>query len=244
MPTMKPFILFLCMTVILSVGGCASNRIIMTPPVKAPSVPASNGTSYKVDKVTVSMIPYALPGDLKGKSFSDRFARLAESRYPGLFKDTPEAVPVNVRIEISQEVHDGAALLTFMGTVGIFGGILPSLPWTTEWQVKVGIEDRRGVRHAAEVQALHRGWWSLFSPCGLITIPGDSDIPAVSTVMTGGPGSVPPELCDYVVRCMVDLTAKELLRENPVQMPEQPFLLMPGQPSAPLQMPAETVAPF
>lgn len=240
----KKLLVWLCSAGTLFVSGCASNTIIMTPPVKAAVVPASNSSLYKVNKVAVPMAPYSLRAGLNSKAFTDRFAGLTEARYPDLFKNTPEAVPVNVQIEIIEEVHDGLALVTFMGTLGILGGLLPSVPWTTEWQIKVGIEDFRGTGRSSEVRAVHRGWWSLFSPCGLIAISGESDVSPVSTVMTGGPGSIPPELRDYITRCMVDLLAKELLNGKSPTSPAQPFLLAPEQTPSLLQLPIETVAPF
>jgi hypothetical protein len=238
------------MLMLLSMGwisflcGCASNTIIMTPSVKASDIPAANNTLYRVTKVTAPIAHGSMSQKLKDKKFSEQFAGIAEARYPGLFANTPEAIPLHVQLEISEEVHEELALLSYLCTCCVLGGILPSVPWTTEWQIKVGIEDRSGIRNLADVRAVHRGWWSLFSPCGLITFPGESDIPAVSTVMTGGPGQVPEKLQEYVLQSMVDLLANKLLSGSPLQSPGKVELLAPQQLPALIPIPSETVNPF
>ena len=228
----------------LLLSGCASNTIVLKPSVKEVSVPAANTVCYRLNDVKG---PYGMLGNRDRKSSSGRFTRLAEERYPALFKNSPNAIPLNVQIRIDQKTHDGAALATFMCTLGIFGGLLPSLPWTNELNIKADMNDGQTLR-STDLQAVHRGWWSLFSPCGLITISGESDIPAISTVGTGGPGSVPPEYCDYVMRRLVDRMAAELLSQKPGQfsapLQTPAFAPSPGNPSGTLPLPTQTVAPF
>lgn len=233
-----------CTATALLFSGCASNTIVMKPPVKEVSIPAANSVVYKLNDVKISS--YALQGDWGKQSASGRFARLAEERYPALFSDSPSAIPLDVKIQINQETHDGAALVTFMCTLGILGGLFPSLPWTNEWQIKAEIDDGR-TAGSTELQAVHRGWWSLFSPFGLMPISGESDIPVVSTVGVGGPGAVPPDLCDYVMGRVVDSLAAKLLNPSPSQPVSQPLLIpvsIPSPSTLPLVLPAQTVSPF
>lgn len=240
----RKMLMLLCMGWISFLCGCASNTIIMTPSVKMAEVPETPTTVYRVVKVTVPNAPRLRSEKFNNPKLSNEFASLAETRYPVLFKNTPEAIPLSINLQIGEQANDGVALLAYLCTCCVLGGVLPSVPWSTDLDIELGVEDRSVIRNITRAQAVHRGWWSLFSPCGLITIPGESDIPAVSTVMTGGPGQVPPQLQDYVMQRMVDLLAKELLSGKPLERPGQSGVLTPQQLPALIPIPSETVNPF
>ena len=233
-------------------GGCASTKIAMTPPVKMVVVPEQNRAFYNVEKVNLVFSTPAYTPGWENEGFANRFNALAESRYPGLFRKTPDAIPIAVRIDVNQDVHQGASLGVYLCTLCIVGGIFPSVPWETEWQVAVHAEDARGAPIlATHVQAVDRGWWTILTPFGLITISGESDAPKVSTVGTAGPGQISEEHRTYVLQCMVDMLAADLLKQDPSKLPARapmPALMpSPARPvttTAPLPPPTETVAPF
>lgn len=217
-------------------SGCSSTKIIMTPPVKMAVVPEKNKTSYRVEKVAIAFAGNnhspghrELPTDWQDGHFAGQFSTLAERRYPQLFNKSRMAIPVSVRIEIADEVHQGATLGAYLCTVGIIGGIFPSVPWSTEWQVRIQAEDSQGTPIlSTKFQAENRGWFSLFTPLGLIAIPGDSDAPKVSMVIDGGPNMTHPAHRAYVTQCMVDLLAAELLKVNPAKLPARTATPMTG----------------
>lgn len=230
-------------------AGCSSNRISMSPAPALVSVPANNSTFYSIQDAKLSLAGI-LPTDWKGGGFASEFTRTAEGRYPSLFKRTQGAYPLAVKVEGTMKAHDGPALLVFVGTLGIIGGILPSVPWSTDWQFAVLAEDARGADlFSTQMQAEHGGWWSVASPFGLMTVPGQSDVPKVSRVFTGGPGITPKPLRDGMVVCMVDQLAAELLRLDgrvtlsPNTESNVPSVLSTGQPTL-LPPPSNSTTPF
>ncbi|MDD3276028.1 MAG: hypothetical protein PHP93_03145 [Kiritimatiellales bacterium] len=246
----KKSLMWLCAAEMLLTCGCVSNKITMNPPVTAVIIPDANTTAYKIEKVKVSTAPYALPLKWGNETFSDRFIRMAHERYPALFNNSPSALPILVRINVNQEVHSTESFAVYLCTLCIVGGILPSVPWSTEWQVDIGVEDVYGTTmRASKVRAEHRGWWSVLTPLGWIEVPGNSDIPAVdSTMFTSGPGIIPAEYKTYILQSMVDLLAGDLLNQNPAQRTKSaqaPISTpLPGKAPGLLPLPAETVAPF
>ncbi len=222
----------LCLLVLLAglvSGGCASSGIVMTPSVSKAVIPDDkNRACYKIQDVSVSFnaqeTPVSAP-EWSDRAFAGKFAALAEERYPGLFKNDPLAIPVNVRVEVAQDVHQGLSLGVYICTLCIVGGIFPSVPWSTDWQVKIQAEDVRGGSiFSTDVQAENRGWWSILTPLGLMTCPGASDQPKVSSAgLTNGPGFIPPGYRNYVAQCLVDLLAADLLKQDASRLPSRPL---------------------
>ncbi len=216
-----------CLTVALvglAGGGCASSGIVMTPSVSKAVVPDNNRAFYKVESVSFGFGTQETPvyaPDWKDRGYSRKFASLAEARYPGLFKNDPGAVPIHVRVDVDQEVHQGAALGVYLCTLCVVGGIFPSVMWSTDWQVKVRAEDAHGgTILSTGVQAENRGWWTILTPLGLIDCPGESDAPKVAhTGVQNGPGFFPVEHRNYVAQCLVDLLAADLLKQDPSKLP-------------------------
>ena len=212
----------------LGCGGCASSGILMNPPVSKAMVPAESQPHYRVQNVSIAYddadMPVQAP-EWKDGAFSRKFASLAAERYPGLFRNEAGAVPIDVRVDVAQEVHQGAALGVYLCTLCIVGGIFPSVTWSTEWQIHVRAEDvRGGAILSTNVQATDRGWWTILTPMGLITCPGESDAPKVSSAgLTIGPGFLPVEHRNYVVQCMVDLLAADLVKQDASKLPLQPL---------------------
>lgn len=244
MRTIKPSVL-LCLAGALFSSGCVSSKITMNPPVKAVVVPDTNTASYKIERVKMSTAPYALPLKWKNETFPDRFTRMAQERYPSLFNNSPSSIPILVRIDINQELDSTKSFAVYLCTLCIVGGILPSVPWGTEWQIDIRAEDLRGAPMLSTgVKAEHRGWWSVLTPLGWMEVPGKTDAPVVSSTMfTSGPGQIPVEYKTYAVQCMVDLLAGKLLGQDSTRLPDQSPVLSPP-PAATVPLPTETVQPF
>ena len=186
--------------------------------------------------------------DWKKDGFSRQFISQAESRYPSLFRVDPSAIPINVKVNVTQSVNQGAALVVYICTLCIVGGITPSLQWSTEWQVDLHAEDVTGNPIlSAGVKAEDRGWWSILTPFGLMDCPGESDAPKVSGVGVNiGPGIFPSEHRKYVLQCLVDRLAADLLKQDAAKLPRSPMLptVKPaGSPSgtSPVATPPEVI---
>ena len=202
-------------------GGCASTRINVTPAAKQVAVPANNACCYALNDVRLSRDEQCqFPGEWEGSKFGARFATLAEERYPTLFQRTPGAIPLSAQVTIQQDISQGAALGVYLCTLCIVGGIFPSVPWETEWQVSVQVSDARGAPVASpKVHAIDRGWWTILTPLGLMEFPGESDAPKVSAVMRNGPGQMPVEHGTYTMQCAIDLLAADLLKQPAGSLP-------------------------
>jgi hypothetical protein len=217
-------VILMAMLAGLAGGGCASTRITVTPPVKMAAVPEKPATTYRLEQATLKSQPATvwLPDGWQGRGFAERFTTLAEKRYPRLFSNSRNAIPIAVRIDLAVKAQSQATIAGAVLTFGIIGGIFPSFPWTTEWQVKIQIEDiREETILTTGFKTEDRGWFSLFSPFGLISIPGESDAPKVSSTESC-PGVLPREHSQYAAECMIDLLAMELLKLNPAKLRTRP----------------------
>jgi hypothetical protein len=126
------------------------------------------------------------------------------------------------------------------------GGILPSVPWGTEWQIEIKAEDLRGIPMLSTgIRAEHRGWWSVLTPLGWLEVPGPTDVPvASSTMFTSGPGNIPENYKTYATQCMVDLLAGKLLKPNGALPAEKSSTPWYPPAAVALPLPAETTQPF
>ena len=241
-------------------GGCASTKIAVTPAAKQIAVTPQNSTGYRLKTASVDISYSDVAAPLDKDKFAQQFTQVAKERYPSLFKEDAAATPINVRIKIHQDIDQSASLGVYICTLCILGGILPSVPWETQWQVDVRVEDDRGsVLRSSQFRAVDRGWWSILSPFGLITIPGESDAPKVSKVFSAGPGQIPVEHRTYVLVCASDALAAQLQSPLPPSAQLQPYAVEPAQPlpsvqpmpsqqqpspAVALPLPSQTVAPY
>lgn len=224
-------------------SGCASTKIHVSPQVRQAEIPASHKTAYRIEGAKILFAQASvgggamLPSEWRKDGFAQKFTRMAEERYPALFNQGASAVPLKVSVTVEGDTRQGAALGVYLCTLCIIGGIFPSVPWETEWGMKVTGEVP-GYAHFAtpKTTAIDRGWWSILTPFGLITIPGESDVPKASAVLTAGPGVMPDTHRAYALQCMIDQLAAELLKgggglppavSSAPGIPQQPVSTMP-----------------
>jgi hypothetical protein len=113
--------------------------------------------------------------------FRHKISQLAVQRYPELFRDTPEAIPIDVLITAKNSTSFFSSSLLMVGSLGIIGAVLP-LPTsgTSEFAVKIDIPDtatsKVAYRRKDEVSFVRKDvtWTTYYSPLGLISIPGES----------------------------------------------------------------------
>ncbi|MGB4342490.1 MAG: hypothetical protein WBJ03_02645 [Moraxellaceae bacterium] len=112
--------------------------------------------------------------------------------YPQFFSEEPDALPLLVRFKSEQDDQIAGAVLT-----GLTLGIIP-FPVRTGFNMEVGVtpwSGTGGVLPESVIRYSRRdhGWMTIFTPLGLIPIPGRSDMERdTSTVLTD------PTLAEYV----------------------------------------------
>jgi hypothetical protein len=112
----------------------------------------------------------------KADEFQQQLREVLAGKYPGLFSDTPDALPIDVRFTVS-EFHKTSTGSSFLAAVswGIFGIILP-LPIVMQYDcaIQITFPDI-----AMEQSTLFRNrlftWVSFPSPLALIPVPAPAD---------------------------------------------------------------------
>lgn len=108
--------------------------------------------------------------------FPKLLRELTSEKYPGLFSDTPEALPVDVRFTISK-FHETSTGSSFLAAVswGIFGIILP-LPIVMQYDCAVQISFPDPLEAQSTVFRNRLVTWVSFpSPLALIPLPAPAD---------------------------------------------------------------------
>jgi len=105
---------------------------------------------------------------------------IAESRYPQIFSDERDALPLKINVYLENYSYSGILTsLLSLSTLLIVGAILP-LPESAkgEFSVETSFTDLSGRAVKKQVVAFERKtayWGSAYSPLGLIPVPGPSD---------------------------------------------------------------------
>ncbi len=100
-------------------------------------------------------------------------------RYPTVFADTSNAVPVEVAIGEKASSSARLFLSVSLPTLFVVGGVIPFPIWkTSDFNVSVRLPSVRGTQPAIVTKTLtteEATWASCFTPLGWIPIPGRSD---------------------------------------------------------------------
>ncbi len=109
----------------------------------------------------------------------------AVSRYPQLFSNNSDGFPLHIVVNGRDRRTSWESFLLEVATLGIMGGILP-LPFFEKGQFDVTTYAASGDKHrrigSASFLRKDYFWLTVFSPFGLIPIPGESAKPKKSEV--------------------------------------------------------------
>ena len=258
-------LVWLCVPTILFSSGCASFRVLTDLKPEADATLQSPAGRFYIAglKCTANGKDYDIatrPADHTLVAKERRLLTLIHTeclaRYPLLFtKDTSDSVPLWITLD-DLVVSRGDRMEWFFGTLFMAPYFLP-LPTDRERDMTVAIgtgANKEGFSNVALRQSFHRsehGWFSMFTPLGLISIPGASDFSKVSAAFN----SEGDDICDMfpqLAQQVATAIAKQVVTKDAEFWTTQPrqlnsSVLSPGHPVNPpvaLPLPTETVTPF
>lgn len=204
----------LLVVVALFFGGCGSARYASTlKPTNDPK--RTLGEPYRIVSVKVDRQGGVAAG-WHGLT-PDAVAAEAKRRYPAIFVDRFDAVPVVA--DVKGVFHDQSfvgALLT-----GFTLGVIP-FPSTQRSDLSVSVEllDERGERKRSEPVRFVREdslWMSIVGPLGCIPIPGDSDLPRDTVFLLIGADSSSPKTRELTLASTVEAIVEGIGKIDPRQ---------------------------
>jgi hypothetical protein len=244
-------------------SGCASYRVLTNlKPEADPALQSPAGRFY------IAGVKYTVGGDesVEGKKSADDIDAAYErkllkllrkeclSRYPLLFtKDSADSVPLWIKVDDSG-ASDDFVPVWMLCTVCICPIILP-LP--VDWERDIKVTVGRGTSLATFTNEMgqkqfHREehGWMCFNPLGLISYPGESDFPKVSSAFNMGRyayNDIP-----QVAQQVATATAKLISAKDPSFWTTQPRLnnssmglpIRTGEVPVAPSLPTDSVAPF
>jgi hypothetical protein len=178
------------LAIVLLSSGCASFR------VKTDLVPETDaklqspagmfyiaGLKYSIEDTGASQPNTPAYIAHQEKQFLALLRKECPAQYPLLFsKEEGSAIPLFVTVANRKNPNVGKELAFLFLTLTICGNILPA-PRETDLDLTVltsvwnGVDGPSGAGGRKQFHREERGWFSLFTPLGLITIPGESDFP-------------------------------------------------------------------
>ncbi|MDX9867672.1 MAG: hypothetical protein RBT78_07070 [Kiritimatiellia bacterium] len=154
------------------------------------------------------------------QDFEYAFREKLVSRHPQLFGDDPKASPLSVEVVVDRKDEMAGLIITELLTLAISPLILPSYPVTSPFELDLCVRDDSGETlygKAATVKGQEKTWLTLFTPFGLIPIPGPSDVPKKSVTIIEATKTVP--WGDHILEVLTDMLAAEVLKLDPAKLP-------------------------
>jgi hypothetical protein len=112
------------------------------------------------------------------EAFRKRLFQVALKRYPELFRDSPDAIPIDVCVMGENSSSIGPSITAEILTLTILGGIFP-LPFsgTSDFNVRTELHEMviPGTRNPVRFVRKDVVWITCLTPLGLIPIPGESE---------------------------------------------------------------------
>ena len=228
-------ILSLGIAALLCGSGCASTRFTTTIH-KVEGTEGRFPVKFRIESVeapmrttqaNVSTIGYTCPDSLRADSMSARFGEglmsVATARYPHVFSASPEAIPLRIEIESTHSSNEIPGAFVVGGSVLVFPVLLP-FPFLDQnvFSVKaslVGAESQLPRTKLATFTRKDYQWVTLFTPLGLCPIPGESDVPKVSSVgrpneaLEVGGDLTLSGYVDAIVTVLMESDMEQLVRE-------------------------------
>ena len=168
--------------VIVLLGGCVSAKYTTTSPSQ-PSPTWEHPVRFRIAGVSVVGDRRMGYGDavIESATFftAQRISEAAARRYPDLFAESSDALPVRVRLEISHSDSTAWSSLLMACSVTVFGSVLP-LPSSARERIACSVEvidplyagSSRGDGRQFDVRMTE--WVSLLTPLGLLPVPGQA----------------------------------------------------------------------
>jgi len=186
---MKPFKTYcvrfaalICAAVLLS--GCASARFTSTQTV--PKITRQYPVKFCIQKdVQITGPKRRLAVDQQNTDATLRqitvgLDEVAAKRYPSLFSNEPDAIPIRVALDVKISSSIGYSLLLECATLAVMGGILP-LPVAETYGFSLDVRvQNRPLGNGAFTQKFYE--WISLTPSALIPIPGKSLKPKTSGI--------------------------------------------------------------
>jgi len=179
----------LCMALLVT-NGCTSTRFLSS--IKKQSLESHEFSGYKLKIVSVAVLQsyFELEADTMHtitipSASADDYMKIAMERYPSLFSKDPNAFPVSVTVRDTWFSHS-----MFIPTLTdlLSAGTLPGYPNEVILNINAEIvfSDHDSHEICLDIVRFERSnhtWLSVFTPLGLIPVPGHSDLPKASAVM-------------------------------------------------------------
>lgn len=211
---------FFCFFSLVGFSGCTS--IQFTSSIHKQSVHENWPVKFRIEKINFPRYPLYGEKDhpfvinnmvyMSSNGLKDGLGQVAEKRYPNLFSSVGDEVPLEISIQcVNYRSSWGEAFLLEIGTVGIFGGILP-LPIYDKGtlDVDVGVVVTNRTRKLGEQKFERKNCLRLtvLTPFGLI-VPCENEKPKVSGILKIEAYKVSHELnmeniVDAVVKILAD----------------------------------------
>lgn len=116
---------------------------------------------------------------------------MAQQQYPLIFRDNPDALPIDVRINADHKVENVTDSPVFcLGVLCLFTLPIPHRWWTGEFDVRVrAADEEQGVLVDQTIHFKREdvSWISMYTPLGLLPIPGATDLPRSNYLFDPGP---------------------------------------------------------
>lgn len=256
-------------------SGCVSSRVVTDlKPEKNGELKAAAGPFYVAGLKYASTIPHAPQNQQSDQNMAEIERQLlplvrhaCASRYPALFVDEPgKAIPVGVEVDDTiTDTHQSKTLAWMLGTLDICGVIFPCPGQQDDaFTVKTGVWNGGArLRSAVPQITFHREmhfWLTVFTPLGLITVPGETDFPKTSGTLFDMQG-LQNDYCQQVAQQLATVLAKQVTTQDAAYWTAQPlepypsvpavqplaptYLYAPAAaPAVPLPLPAQTPAPY
>lgn len=175
---------------LLFATGCMSVRYSTTLPPAGP-----RDRALGLVKVNVTNLNLSSPngyGSIVPDMSRGKFMAEARQQYPLIFAEGRDALPVNVEVDCEyDDFSDRAgkyALLTVL-TLGLVPTPAPAggnEAGVFSVRVSAMDPDHGPIEYpAVTFQRRNAAWWTVFTPLGLIPVPGQTDIPRNSTTIIG-----------------------------------------------------------
>ncbi|MBE9536571.1 MAG: hypothetical protein IMF07_05265 [Proteobacteria bacterium] len=186
---MNRFMKFLLLGLLLAplIGGCGSSRFTST--IKNQDFQTAKEVKFNIKNIKVTIAGGEdgfVEQQYKQALSRRRIMREAKKAYPGHFATEGDAVAIDLEIKIDSS-DNFSKQLKMSGATLFTIPIIGTLKNEVELNVKIqGQRNNLLLRKSSKFRQETTNWFTVFTPLGLIPIPGKSDIPKLTGVAEPG----------------------------------------------------------